>query len=62
MSDNKQCFSFKTSPDAISEMGFITENYLVNKLELVSAQLEYFKNINTTLIANYTDDDKVFSL
>ena len=45
MSDHKQCFSFKTSPEAIREMGYITETYLINKLELVSAQLEYFKNI-----------------
>ncbi len=45
MSDHKQCFGFKTTKDAIREMVFIIETYLINKLELVSAQLEYFKNI-----------------
>ncbi len=44
-SDTKQCFSFKSSPEITYEVGKIAENYLVNKLELVSAQLEYFKNI-----------------
>ncbi len=45
MSDNKKCFSFKSSSAAVSDMGFVTEAYLVNKLEFVSAQIEYFKNI-----------------
>ena len=45
MSDSKQCFNFTTTPDAVAEMNCITETYLINKLELVSAQLEYFKNI-----------------
>ena len=45
VSDSKRCFSFKSSSDAVSEMGFVTEAYLVNKLEFVSARLEYFKNI-----------------
>lgn len=45
VSDTKQVFKFNASPETIAEVSSISEAYLINKLEIVSAQLEYFKNI-----------------
>ena len=43
--DYKAVFKFNASPETIDEVNRIGEIYLINKLEFVSAQLEYFKNI-----------------
>ncbi len=43
--DDKSVFKFSASPETIDLAGKISESYLINKLEIVSARLEYFKNI-----------------
>lgn len=43
--DDKSVFKFSASPETIDLAGKISEEYLINKLEIVSARLEYFKNI-----------------
>ena len=43
--DSKLVFKFSASPEAIKAVSEISEIYFANKLEIVSAQLEYFKKI-----------------
>lgn len=43
--DSRSVFSFSASCENIIAVNNISENYLINKFEIVSAQLEYFKNI-----------------
>ena len=43
--DDKSVFKFTASPETIELASEISEAYLINKLEIVSARLEYFKNI-----------------
>lgn len=45
VADNKSVFKFTASKEAINEVSDICEKYLINKLEIVSARLEYFKSI-----------------
>ncbi len=45
--DYKSVFKFNASPETVDEVNRIGEIYLINKLEFVSAQLEYFKSIIT---------------
>ena len=44
-SDFKSVFKFNASSDAVREASEICEKYLINKLEMVSVRLEYFKSI-----------------
>lgn len=44
-SDYRSVFRFNASEENIKTVGDISEKYLINKLELVSGALEYFKNI-----------------
>ncbi len=44
-SDYRSVFRFNASPETVTDAGEIVEKYLINKLELVSGGLEYFKKI-----------------
>ena len=46
-SDYRSVFRFNASEEIINSVGEISEKYLINKLELVSGGLEYFKKIIT---------------
>ena len=44
-SDSRSVFRFNASEEIVNLVGYASENYLINKLEIVSGALEYFKNI-----------------